>query len=220
MFPRGSEVGSQEITWEFLLAAYANGYFPMAENKDSPILHCIYPELRGIIPLDEFHIPKSLAKFIKKSPFTITINAAFPQVINACAEITNQRKETWINQPIIDLYCELWKSGFAHSVECWQNSPNEEDSPILVGGLYGVAIGGAFFGESMFSRISNASKVALVYLVSILRNSGYTLLDAQFTNDHLKQFGIIEIPRANYLEQLRKAISIKPKSFESNYCLR
>lgn len=194
-----------EVTWEFLLAAYANGYFPMADTQDSPILHWMYPEVRGILPLEDFHIPRSLAKFIKKSPFRITINTAFPEIIRACAEINQGRSETWINEPIINLYTELWKNGFGHSVECWQESK-------LVGGLYGVAIGGAFFGESMFSRTSNASKVALVYLVELLKNSGYILLDAQFTNDHLKQFGIIEIPRADYLIKLANAIAITPDS--------
>lgn len=199
-------LSDSEVTWEFLLAAYANGYFPMADTKDSPILQWMYPEMRGILPLDTFHIPKSLAKFIKKSPFVITTNTAFPQVIRACADVTEVRKETWINEQIIKLYCELWENGYAHSVECWQGSE-------LVGGLYGVAIGGAFFGESMFSKTSNASKVALVHLVELLKNAGYTLLDAQFTNEHLKQFGIIEIPRNNYLKKLAQAISITPEKY-------
>lgn len=190
-----------EVTMEFLLAAYANGYFPMADTKDSPILHWMYPEIRGILPLENFHVSRSLAKLIKKSPFKITANAAFPEVIRACS----QREETWINETIIRLYTELWENGFAHSIECWQES-------TLVGGLYGVAIGGAFFGESMFSKASNASKVALVHLVELLQNSGYTLLDAQFTNEHLQQFGIIEIPRADYLESLKAALAIKPKA--------
>ncbi len=199
-------LSDSEVTWEFLLAAYANGYFPMADTKDSPILQWMYPEMRGILPLDTFHIPKSLAKFIKKSPFVITTNTAFPQVIRACADVTEVRKETWINEQIIKLYCELWENGYAHSVECWQGSE-------LVGGLYGVAIGGAFFGESMFSKTSNASKVALVHLVELLKNAGYTLLDAQFTNEHLKQFRIIEIPRNNYLKKLAQAISITPEKY-------
>lgn len=199
-------LSDSEVTWEFLLAAYANGYFPMADTKDSPILQWMYPEMRGILPLDTFHTPKSLAKFIKKSPFVITTNTAFPQVIRACADVTEVRKETWINEQIIKLYCELWENGYAHSVECWQGSE-------LVGGLYGVAIGGAFFGESMFSKTSNASKVALVHLVELLKNAGYTLLDAQFTNEHLKQFGIIEIPRNNYLKKLAQAISITPEKY-------
>lgn len=192
----------ESITWEILLAAYSSGYFPMAESRDNQTLHWMYPEMRGILPLETFHVPASLAKFMRKSPFTITTNTVFPQVIRACAEI---REETWINEPIIRLYTQLWQYGFAHSVECW----NEKQT--LVGGLYGVAIGGAFFGESMFSRAGNASKVALVHLVGLLKNAGYTLLDTQFTNDHLKQFGIIEIPRAEYLEKLKIAIAITPR---------
>lgn len=200
-----------EITWQFLLAAYANGYFPMADTKDDPILHWMYPEMRGILPLDNFHVPASLVKFIKKSPFAVTVNTAFPEVIRACADVTQGRKETWINEQIIRLYCQLSENGFAHSIECWKGS-------VLVGGLYGVAIGGAFFGESMFSKSSNASKVALVHLVELLRNAGYTLLDAQFTNDHLRQFGIIEIPRSDYLAKLAEAISITPaKCFDHPY---
>lgn len=210
MRPQNPEINSQKITWEFLLAAYANGYFPMADTKDSPILHWMYPEMRGILPLKNFHVPTSLAKFIKKAPFIITTNIAFPRVIRACAEIGGERDETWINESIINLYTELWKYGFAHSIECWQELACEDNAPTLVGGLYGVSIGGAFFGESMFSRVSNASKVALVHLVGMLKKSGYTLLDAQFTNDHLKQFGIIEIPRDDYLAKLKTAITIKP----------
>lgn len=215
MFPPNSQIGNQQISWEFLLAAYSNGYFPMADSKDSQSLHWLRPEMRGVIPLDKFHIPRSLARFIKKSPFVVTVDTAFPQVIKSCAEITAGREETWINQPIIDLYCELWKYGFAHSVECWQEPVDRNSPPILVGGLYGVSIGGAFFGESMFSRVSNASKVALVHLVRILNNSGYTLLDAQFINDHLKQFGIVEMPCLEYLKQLKKAIMISTKKVSS-----
>lgn len=198
------------ISWEFLLAAYANGYFPMADHKDSPTLHWLYPEMRGVLPLEEFHIPKSLTKFMKKSPFTITTNKAFPHVINHCAHGTGERKESWINDTIINLYCELWRYGFAHSIECWQNSSNNNKNMALVGGLYGVAIGGAFFGESMFSKTSNASKVALVHLVKLLKEAGYVLLDTQFTNEHLKQFGVVEIPRDDYLNRLSEALPITP----------
>lgn len=211
MRPRNPEIDKSEITWEFLLAAYANGYFPMADSKGGKTLHWMYPEKRGILPLDDFHVSKSLVKFIKKSPFIITTNTVFPQVIRACAEPAYGREETWINEAIIKLYCELWQYGFAHSVECWQESPYKGENPILVGGLYGVAIGGVFFGESMFSRASNASKVALVHLVGILRDSGYVLLDTQFINDYLKQFGAVEIPRTEYLDRLGAAISVTPK---------
>src|SRR4051812_5128704 len=151
----------------------------MAKTRDDPQLYWFYPEMRGIIPLDNFHVPGSLAKIVGKKPFALTVDRAFPEVIRGCAE----RDDTWINSAIAALYTELWKMGFAHSVECWKDD-------ALVGGLYGVALGGAFFGESMFSRVPNASKVALVHLVQLLKNAGYTLLDTQFINDHLKQFGV------------------------------
>ncbi len=189
----------EELTADLLLAAYANGYFPMAESRDDPEISWFYPELRGIIPLENFHMPTSLAKFMRKQPFTLTTDKAFADVIAACAE----RDETWINDTIIELYCELHAKGFAHSVECWQEEK-------LVGGLYGVAIGGAFFGESMFSRAENASKVALAHLVDLLNNAGYKLLDTQYVNDHLKQFGVIEIAREDYLGLLEEALAVIP----------
>jgi len=191
---------NKEITWELLLNAYASGYFPMAENRDDPQIYWFYPEQRGIIPLDDFHVPQSLAKFIKKKPFDITTDKAFPEVIRACAE---REDGTWINDTILRLYCELAEKGFAHSVECWRDGE-------LAGGLYGVALGGTFFGESMFSREQNASKVALVHLVQLLKTTGYRLLDTQYVNDHLKQFGVIEIPRDEYLELLKEALAITP----------
>ena len=213
-------IPAQSITWEMLLHAYANGYFPMAEDAASDELHWFYPEERGIIPLDGFHVPKSLAKFIKKSPFTLTTNHAFSDVIRGCQQA---RGDTWINARIVDLYIELHQRGFAHSVEVWvENEGRAEGRPalspaarsagnsILVGGLYGVSFGGAFFGESMFSLASNASKVALVHLVELMRNAGYTLLDTQFTNDHLQQFGVVEIPRAEYLVKLEAALKLSP----------
>ncbi|MEZ5690136.1 MAG: leucyl/phenylalanyl-tRNA--protein transferase [Rickettsiales bacterium] len=212
-----NEKPQASISWEFLLAAYANGYFPMAESKNSDSIYWMYPETRGIIQLDKFHTPRSLSKIIKKNLFTITANKAFERVIRHCAETSDKRKDTWINQQIIELYCELYNYGFAHSVECWQKSADEyKKEPILVGGLYGVAIGGAFFGESMFSNVSNASKIALVHLVEILKESGYILLDTQFTNDHLKQFGVIEINRNDYLKQLSEALKIKTGTFFYN----
>lgn len=191
-----------ELTAETLLDAYANGYFPMAESKEATELHWFHPELRGILPLDDFHTPKSLQKFLRKAPYILTTDRAFREVITACAE----RDETWINARIIDLYCELHAMGFAHSVECWHE--NE-----LIGGLYGVALGGAFFGESMFSRRENASKAALVHLVALLKKTGYTLLDTQYTNEHIRQFGVIEIPREEYMEQLARALTITPRAF-------
>ncbi len=190
----------EKITCELLLNAYANGYFPMAKSKDDPEIYWFYPEQRGILPLDDFHVPVSLAKFIKKHPFEITTNKAFVDVISSCAE---RDEDTWINDRIMQLYCQLHDMGFAHSVECWREG-------ALVGGLYGVSLGGAFFGESMFSRETNASKAALVHLVELLKASGYTLLDAQYVNEHLKQFGITEIPREEYLQLLKDALAVIP----------
>lgn len=191
------------LTPQLLLNAYANGYFPMADGREDAEIHWYYPEQRGVIPLDSFHIPRSLAKFLRKNPFTFTTNRAFREVMNACAQRQDE-EGTWINNTLIDLYCQLFEMGFAHSVECW----HEEK---MVGGLYGVSLGSAFFGESMFSRASNASKSSLVHLVELLRGHGYTLLDTQFVNEHLTQFGVIEIPREKYLEQLKAALTITPK---------
>jgi leucyl/phenylalanyl-tRNA---protein transferase len=192
----------EKLTGELLLQAYANGYFPMAESRDAKQLYWFYPEKRGVIPLEEFHVPATLAKFLRKNPFTVTVDKAFPGVIRACAE---RHEDTWINDEIIALYCTLHEQGFAHSVECWEND-------MLVGGLYGVALAGAFFGESMFSKKPNASKVALVHLVKLLKNAGYTLLDTQYVNDHLKQFGVMEIPREEYLEKLQAALRVTPQN--------
>ena len=220
---------------EILLSAYAQGLFPMADSRKGKTLRWYSPEQRGVIPLDAFHVPKSLAKFLKKAPFTYRGNTAFHEVITACAE----RGETWINDEIIALYSELNRLGFAHSVEVWQPSslrPRTYPAPVagcggsnpeldrhvaiaprdddtLVGGLYGVSLGGAFFGESMFSRSSNASKAALVHLVRLLKEKGYTLLDAQYVNEHLLQFGIQEIPREEYLLKLYAALALSPQPF-------
>jgi leucyl/phenylalanyl-tRNA--protein transferase len=189
---------------EILLDAYTKGYFPMAESQYGKELHWFYPQRRGIIPLDGFHIPSSLAKLKKKNPFTVCMNKNFHAVIHACADIrTEIRKDTWINQTIVDLYTALHVQGNAHSVECYKND-------VLVGGLYGVSIGGAFFGESMFSKVSGASKIALLYLVETLNTCGFTLLDTQYVNEHLKQFGVIEISRADYLRRLEKALKASP----------
>jgi leucyl/phenylalanyl-tRNA---protein transferase len=191
------------LTPELLLNAYASGYFPMAESRHGRHIHWYYPEQRGILPLDAFHVPRSLSKFMRRNPFTLTTDKAFPQVIRGCAELCESRQQTWINDEIISLYETLWRKGFAHSIECWQGDR-------LAGGIYGVAIGGAFFGESMFSRQPNASKVALVHLVRLLQEHGYGLLDTQFVNEHLKQFGVLEIPRQDYLNRLHGAIMLTP----------
>lgn len=190
-----------EITPEVLLKAYACGIFPMAESVDDPGLFWVEPELRGNLPLNDFHIPKRLARTIRQGVFEVTFNRAFDEVISACAAATNERQETWINKRIVDLYTALHEMGHCHSVECWQNNK-------LVGGLYGISLGGAFFGESMFSRARDASKVALVHLVKRLKRQGFQLLDTQFNTEHLSQFGTIEIPKAEYEKLLDAALLI------------
>jgi leucyl/phenylalanyl-tRNA--protein transferase len=162
--------------------------------------------VRGIIPLDKFHISHSLAKAIRKKPFDIRVNTAFSRVMALCAEATPDRPTTWINPLIIRLYKELHRTGYAHSVEAWEG--NE-----LVGGLYGVSLGSAFFGESMFSRRTNASKICLVYLVERLKQKGFTLLDTQFTTEHLKTFGAIDVPRKAYDKLLEKAMHSRDLAF-------
>lgn len=190
-----------------LLKAYAIGVFPMAMSRDDPELHWFDPEKRGIIPLDRFHIPRRLARTLRAEPFRVTADAAFERVMRLCAEPRPGRTETWINETIVDLYTELHDRGHAHSIECWHG----ED---LVGGLYGVSLGAAFFGESMFSRATDASKVALCGLVSVLRAGGYTLLDTQYLTGHLTQFGAVEIPRRDYRRRLAEAIA-RPAAFHS-----
>jgi leucyl/phenylalanyl-tRNA--protein transferase len=188
-----------EITPQVLLKAYACGIFPMAESADDPELYWVEPELRGVIPLDEFHIPGSLKKTLRRNPFEVTVNKAFARVLSACAEATPDRRKTWINGRIANLYCELHELGHCHSIECWQEGE-------LVGGLYGVKLGAAFFGESMFSRRRDASKVALVHLVHRMKAGGFVLLDTQFTTEHLKRFGALDIPRDAYSHILEDAI--------------
>lgn len=190
-----------EITPQVLLKAYACGIFPMAESADDPGLFWVEPELRGIIPLDAFHIPKRLARTVRQNVFDVRINTAFNDVIRLCAEDAPDRPQTWINNRITQLYGELHAMGHCHSVECWQDND-------LVGGLYGVHIGGAFFGESMFSRARDASKVALVHLVERMNKRNFKLLDTQFNTDHLSQFGAIEIPKADYEYLLGDALKV------------
>jgi leucyl/phenylalanyl-tRNA---protein transferase len=196
------------VTPELLLQAYCTGYFPMARSQRGRTLYWFNPDTRAILPLEQqpsaFHIPRSLAKFLRKCPYRISTSEAFEQVIRACADNRRpNREDTWINKQIIDLYTQLHHLGYAHSVEAWEGQ-------TLVGGVYGVSIGGAFFGESMFSTRTNASKVALVHLVRRLEQAGYTLLDAQFENDHLTQFGFHPIAQQDYLLRLRHALSISP----------
>ena len=182
-----------------LLAAYAQGLFPMAERRDDPTLYWVSPELRGILPLDRFHVPRRLARTVRSRRFSVTFDRAFTRVMEECAAPRPGREQSWINAEIIRLYGALAASGHAHSVECWQ-------AGTLRGGLYGVTLGAAFFGESMFSNARDASKVALVHLVEALRSGGFTLLDTQFLTAHLGTFGVSEIPRDDYLILLQDAI--------------
>jgi leucyl/phenylalanyl-tRNA--protein transferase len=188
--------GTPLLTPELLLRAYAGGLFPMAERRDDAVLFWVSPERRGIIPLDGFHLSRRLARTVKSERYRVTLDADFAGVMAACA---GTRPETWINGEIVRLYTALFAQGHAHSVETW-------DGDTMVGGLYGVSLGGAFFGESMFSTARDASKVALVHLVAQLRRSGYTLLDTQFLTTHLAQFGAYEIPRNAYLAKLEQAL--------------
>ena len=188
------------LTPELLLRAYADGLFPMAEKRDDPTLYWVSPDQRGIIPLDTFHVPRRLARTIRSGRFTVTADQAFTEVMQACAAPAPGREESWINDEILRLYTALHAGGHAHSLETWQDGE-------LVGGLYGVRLGAAFFGESMFSRRTDASKVALVALVDALKRGGFTLLDTQFLTAHLARFGAVEIPREQYLMKLNCALS-------------
>ncbi len=187
------------IPTDLLLKAYASGVFPMAESAADPEVFWVRPEARGIIPLDAFHIPRSLRKTVRQRPFDIRIDTDFAGVIDACAEESGNRQTTWINAPIREAYIELFGVGHAHSVEAWHDGR-------LAGGLYGVTLGRAFFGESMFSRWTDASKVCLVHLVERLRQRGFVLLDTQFTTEHLKHFGAIDVPRRKYEILLEEAL--------------
>jgi leucyl/phenylalanyl-tRNA--protein transferase len=190
------------LTPELLLRAYAAGIFPMAETADDPDVFWVDPEQRGILPLDGFHLPRRLARTLRQDVFDVRCDAAFEAVVRGCAEPTPERPKTWINEEIVRLYAALHRLGFAHSVETWRGGE-------LVGGLYGVALGAAFFGESMYSRVTDASKVALTQLVARLRLGGFRLLDTQFVTEHLQQFGAIEISRAQYHRRLTAAIQLK-----------
>lgn len=192
------------LTPELLIEAYKQGLFPMAYSADSPYVHWICPEERGQLPIESLHISKSLKKTVFKNikrngPYIIKVDTDFEGVIRKCADARENRPETWINEPIIEAYCDLHRRGHAHSVECWHDGR-------LAGGLYGVSVGAAFFGESMFSRKTDTSKIALVHLCARLWKGGYTLLDTQFVNDHLRQFGVYEISHGAYIEKLKQAI--------------
>jgi len=191
------DFGAQE-----LLACYARGVFPMADAREDSRVFLIDPERRGVLPLNRFHVPRRLARTVRAEPFEIRIDSAFAQIVAACAEAAPGRLETWINAPIERLYNRLHELGYAHSIETWRDGE-------LVGGLYGVALHGAFFGESMFSHRTDASKVALVHLIARLIAGGFVLLDAQFLTEHLARFGAEEIPRREYHRRLARAIRVE-----------
>lgn len=197
-----------DLTPDMLLKAYAVGVFPMAEDRNDPELFWVDPRMRGVIQLDRFHVPRSLRKVIRRGTFEITFDNAFESVIEFCAESTEERPRTWINDKIIELYTTLHRMGHAHSVECWLEGR-------LVGGLYGVSLGGVFFGESMFSRVTDASKVALVYLAAALRVGGYRFIDTQFITKHLARFGAVELPRNEYRKLLSHSLGMRTR-FETN----
>lgn len=229
------------ITPDMLLAAYRNGYFPMAMAADDPELYWFSPQERGVLPLERFNIPRGLKRAMKTRPYLVTVDTAFEAVIRACGAKTPTRTETWINETIVALYTALHAQGHAHSVEVWEDvdeggltplshdaltpaagaalrkhtsSPQDTNPtshpPRLIGGLYGISIGGAFFGESMFSRAPDASKIALVHLVERLRAAGYLLLDTQYVNEHLKQFGVEAWSKSRYMTKLAKALIASP----------
>lgn len=189
-----------DITPELLLRAYSIGLFPMSEGADDPGLFWVEPERRGVMPLDGFHLPRRLARTLRQERFDVRVDTAFDAVIAACAEPRLSQSETWINGRIRTIYGELFRRGHVHTVECWEEG-------ALVGGLYGVSLGRAFFGESMFHLATDASKVALCHLVARLRIGGFVLLDAQFQTDHLAQFGTVEVPRQRYRRMLSEALA-------------
>jgi len=176
------------------------GIFPMSDSRNSEKTYFVNPEQRGVIPIKEFHVSKSLLRLIRKRPFKITLNNAFPEVIKSCATVN--RTDTWINNEIETLFVQLNKQHYAHSIECWKDDK-------LVGGIYGIAIGGVYFAESMFSSVSNASKIALVNLVARLWKTGFQLLDVQFLNDHLIQFGAYRIKKTDFKQKLEIAMKTK-----------
>jgi leucyl/phenylalanyl-tRNA--protein transferase len=189
------------LTVEVILRAYSIGIFPMAQTRTDPAIHWVAPTLRGILPLESFHVPRRLRRVMRRSGWEIRIDKAFETVIDACAAPRPGQPETWINDDIARVFCRLHRLGYAHSVEAWYEGS-------LAGGLYGLALGGAFFGESMFSRRAEASKIALVHLAALLRMGGFALLDVQFLTDHLRQFGAVEIPAADYLQRLEQALAV------------
>lgn len=200
-----------DLTPALLLRAYSIGIFPMADPDEEGAIYWYAPDPRAILPLDGFHVSKNLAKLVRRGVFDVVSDRDFEGVMRACAE----RESTWISEELIRVYTALHEMGFAHSVECWHEGE-------LVGGLYGVALGGAFFGESMFHRHRDASKVALVHLVRQMRRGGFVLLDTQFSTPHLAQFGVVEVPRAVYEARLADALTLPatwwPGAGDQTYC--
>lgn len=194
-----------------MLEAYRHGLFPMAYSAGSPYVHWICPEMRGQLPIAGLHIPRRLEKKLLRRPFEIRIDTAFKKVIRACAEKTERRPETWINADIVKAYEKLHERGHAHSLECWHGDE-------LVGGIYGLALGAAFFGESMFSRKTDASKIALVHLTARLWRGGFRLFDTQLVNDHLKQFGVFERPHSEFKAQLATAAGDEADFILEGFC--
>ena len=209
MPPKVNNMETLELTADILLQAYSIGVFPMAENRDNPDLVWLDPRMRGIIPLCSFHVPRRLRRIVRSNLFNITFNKNFSGVIKNCAEFTACRPKTWINNRIVELYTSLHYRGYGHSVECWENN-------TLVGGLYGISLKGVFFGESMFNRKDNASKVALVHLATRLSVGGFSFIDTQFITKHLCQFGAYEVPRNEYRGLLAAALKINA-SIETDY---
>ncbi|MHA6720860.1 leucyl/phenylalanyl-tRNA--protein transferase [Sphingomonas sp. RS6] len=190
---------------QLVLRAYAMGVFPMADHRDAPSVYWVEPKMRGILPLESFHLSRSLRKTILAERFRVTVDTAFRDIIRLCAESASDRPETWINSSIEQAFIELHERGHAHSVECW-------DGDRLAGGLYGLALGRAFFGESMVTRVRDASKVAFAHLVARLRAGGFRLLDCQFITDHLASLGAIEVPRDDYIALLGAALGESPSA--------
>jgi len=199
---RQDATGLAEFTLDDLIECYRTGVFPMSDARDDEYLFLVDPPRRGVLPLDGFHVPSRLARTVRKDDYQVRIDTAFGDIIELCAEEARNRTSTWISHAIQDLYQALFARGLAHSVEVW-------DGDRLAGGLYGVAIGGAFFGESMVSRMRDASKIALVHLVARLRAGGFSLLDCQFQTGHLSQFGVMEISKSAYLRILAAAVDAK-----------
>ena len=198
-----------ELTPDLILKAYACGVFPMAERHDAAEVYWIDPDFRGILPLESFHVPRRLARTVRSGIYEVRIDTDFLGTIKGCARRTQKRRDTWLNAQLIRVFTELHGRGYAHSVEVWRERR-------LVGGLYGVALGAVFFGESMFSVEPDASKVALVALAERLRRGGYILLDTQFVTAHLRRFGAIEVPRSQYLARLGEALARRASFYSAD----